>query len=258
MNFAAASTLMTAFGESSVRPFGSWDVAMELTTIPHLSMAQRQVGFNGSKEEDLNKSPVFGRLRLILGLPAGWNTELAYTPPVSIHGAQPRQLIALAVGRRIIERGDWTVSVRSFAQHGSVVGDITCPARLAGITDSAQNPYGCQAGSRDKIDLNYYGLDMTAGWSPGAWRWHATVGAVRSELLTQVDALVFDQRDRSRLIARDVLPYLAIGAGHQLDARLSLVAEVLHVPLSVARAPGNVRQSDPFTNLRMMLRYQFN
>ena len=72
MNYFAASSLMTSFGESpELRP-GRWSVAAELGHIPRLSDAQRRVGFNGFKTEDLNKSPVFGRLRLWLGLPAGF------------------------------------------------------------------------------------------------------------------------------------------------------------------------------------------
>ncbi|MGH9551264.1 MAG: hypothetical protein ACRD3W_17910 [Terriglobales bacterium] len=235
MKYVAASTFMTAFGESPELAPGHWNVALELSLIPHLSDAQRQVGFDGFKKENLNKSPVFGRLRLSLGLPAGWVAEFGYTPPLAIHGTRPRHFVALAVGHRLIERDAWTLSARIFGQHGAAQGDITCPAELAGISDPVLNPSGYVAASHDQIALNYCGIDVTAGLRLGTWNWHAGLGVVRTELGVQVDALVFDLHDRSRLVARDVLPYLAIGASHQVDTRWSLGAEVLYVPLMVRR-----------------------
>src|SRR6202521_2780499 len=67
MNYVAASTLMTAFGETPALAAWRWSVALDLGYIPRLSEAQQRVGFNGIKQEDLNKSPAFGRIRLITG-----------------------------------------------------------------------------------------------------------------------------------------------------------------------------------------------
>ena len=72
MNYIAASTLMTAFGETPALTPGLWDVAVKLGVVPRLSQTQRLVGFNGTKEEDLNKSPLFGRLHFKVGLAARW------------------------------------------------------------------------------------------------------------------------------------------------------------------------------------------
>lgn len=258
MKYVAASTFMTAFGESPELAPGHWNVALEAALIPRLSDAQRQVGFDGFKKEDLNKSPVFGRLRLSLGLPAGWVAEFGYTPPLAIKGTRPRDLVALAVGHRVIERDDWTLSMRAFGQHGAARGDITCPAKLAGISDPELNPSGCVAASHDQIALNYYGIDLTAGLRLGTWNWHAGLGVVRTDLAVQVDALVFDRRDRSLLVVRDVLPYLAIGASHKVDTRWSLGAEVLYVPLTVRRESAGPRENDPLTTLRLQLRYRID
>jgi hypothetical protein len=129
---------------------------------------------------------------------------------------------------------------------------------LAGIADREQNPAGCQAASDDRIALDYYGADLTAGWRLGAWDWHAGLGAVRTELAVQVDALVFNLRDRSRLVARDVLPYVTFGASHRLDAHWSLGAEVLYVPLTVRRELESDRTYDPFTSVRLQLRYRID
>lgn len=256
MNYVLASTFMTAFGETPHLTPGQWSIAAELGLIPRLNDTQRQVGFSGFKEEDLNKSPVFGRLRLSLALPAGWIAELGYSPPVVINGTRPRDLVALAIGHRLIERHGWTLSMRAFGQHGAAEGDITCPAQLAGILDRQKNPSGCEAASDDRIALNYYGIDATAGRRLGDWNWHASLGAVRTEPVVQVDALVFGLRDRSRLTARDVLPYLAAGANYDVDTHWTVGAEALYVPLTVRRDFDPARQHDPFTSLRLQLRYR--
>lgn len=256
MNYFAASSLMTAFGESPTLAPGNWEVAMELGHIPRLSDAQQRVGFAGFKQEDLNRSPVFGRLRLMLGLPAGWVAELGYTPPLTVDGTRPRDLVVVAVGRRVLERGQFTLSARAWGQHGTVAGDVTCPGDLAGVEDIERNPYGCQAASNDRLTLNYYGVDVTSGWSSGGWRWHAGVGVVRTELQVQVDALTFDVHDRSRLVADDVLPLFVVGTQRDIGARWSVGMEVLHVPLTVRRDADAATEHDPLTSLRLQVRYR--
>jgi hypothetical protein len=71
-----------------------------------------------------------------------------------------------------------------------------------------------------------------------------------------VNARVFDQRDRSRLVARDVLPYLALGVNNDLDAHWNVGAEALYVPLTVKRSVGGARTDDSFLTLRLALRYR--
>lgn len=258
MNYVAATSLMTAFGETPVLATGDWNVALDLGQVPQLSEAQQTVGFDGFKREDLNKSPVFGRLRLAIGLPAGWVAELGYTPPITIDGARPRDLVAVSLAHRLLERGRYTLSARAFGQHGGARGDITCPAELAGIDDIDRNPYGCQAASDDHVTLNYYGLDLVSGWNAGAWHWHVDAGVVRTETTVQVDALTFDSRDRSRLVARDLLPYVAIGTRRDLGRHWNAGMELLHVPLDVRRDPDGPLQHDPLTSLRLQLRWRLD
>ena len=257
MNYVAASTLMTAFGEAPALAAWHWRGALDLGHVPRLSESQQRVGLGGVKQEDLNRSPVFGRLRLMLGLPGGFVADLGYTPPLSINNTRPRDLFAFAVGRRVFERDSFIVSIRAFGQHGRAQGDITCPARLAGA-DLEANPFGCRAPSDDQIVLNYYGLDATSVWSAGPWHAHASVGAARTELVAKVDALTFDVRDRSRLVARGSWPFAAMGASRDLDPRWNLGVEVLYVPLRVQRDPASASRNEPLTSLRMRLLYRFD
>jgi hypothetical protein len=256
MNYMAATTFMTAFDDSATLPPGHWNVALELGDIPRLSAAHRQVGLGGSKVEDLNKSPVFGRLRLALGLPAGWLAEFGYTPPLTVNGLRAHGLVALAVGHRIVERDAWALSARAFGQHGSVRGDIICPADIAGVPDISMNPYGCQTASRDRVALNYYGADVTAAGGRGDWHWHGGIGIVRTELEVRLDALTFSFRDRTRLTANGFQRYLVAGVGRNIDRRWSVGAEVLYVPLPVRRDPDDSADNDALTSVRLLLRYR--
>lgn len=253
MNYMAASSLMTGFGLPDGLDAWQWQLAADIGHIPHLSARQRRVGFNGFKLEDLNKSPVFGRVRLQLGLPRGFQLDIGFTPPLEIDGAQPRDLLAVAVGKTIW-RGEYlALAVRAHGQHGQVSGDITCPEELAIGYDRELNPYGCQAPSDDRVDLNHYGVASLLGGAWRDWRWHAEWGALRTEPEVQVDAQVFDVRDRSHLVARGWLRHYAVGIGRE-RGRWGWRAEVLHVPLDVRRADG--RDNDALTSFRLQLRYR--
>jgi hypothetical protein len=256
MEYVGAATLMTAFGATPVLAPGQWSGALDAGSIPSLSDEQQRVGFRGSKQEDLNKSPVFGRARLAIGLPYGWVAEAGWTPPLSVNGIRTRNLLALALGRQLFVTDSFSLSARIFGQHGEAEGDITCPAEVAGVADPRINPAGCAAPSRDRIALRHYGADMTAAWGTAPWHGHATFGVARMEPFVQVDApLIGSVRDRSRLVARDVLPFVAAGGGRDLGERWRLSLEVLYVPLSVQRDPDREARNDPLTSFRAQLRY---
>jgi hypothetical protein len=255
MRYFAGTTLMTSFGETARLAPGRWNVALEAGSIPRLSEEQQRVGFGGFKNEDLNKSPLVGRLRLALGLPYDWVAELGYTPPLEIDGSRARNLVALAVGRRLLESEGITLSARALGQVGKVQGDITCPARLAGVADPGQNPYGCQAPSNDTFTTNYYGVDGTLSWNVGDWKWYGSAGIARTHLAVQVDAQVYTTRDRSRLTSNGNLPWLTAGVRHDFGPQWSVGVELLYVPLDVRRPPDFSLDKDPLYSVRLQLRY---
>jgi hypothetical protein len=256
LRYLGSTTLLTAFGDAPSAAPWQWTLAADLGHVPTLSASQQRVGFNGTKPEDLNKSPVFGRLRVGVALPLGLAAELAYTPPVEIGGAKPRNLIAASIGGRWWSQGPWSVGSRLFGQTGSVRGDFTCAADLANVTDRAINPYGCQAPSNDRVDLRYVGADLTLAWRTGQWQWHAGGGAVKTDFSVEVDALTDGVRDRSRLYSKGKLGYVSAGGRYQLAPQWSVASELLFVPLDVRRAPAYARESDGLTSLRLQVRYE--
>lgn len=255
MRYFAGTTFMTSFGEAAKLAPWRWNAALDFGSIPRLTDAQQRVGFGGFKHEDLNKSPVIGRLRLALGLPDDWVAEVGYTPPLQIDGARPRNLVALAIGRRLVESGAFTLSMRALGQIGKVKGDITCPAGLAGVTNPAHNPFGCKAPSQDTFTTNYYGIDATLGWSAGDWKAYASAGIAQTRLSVQVDAQLFTYNDRSRLTSNGHLPWYTIGARHDINPQWSLGVELLYVPLDARRPPDFSSDNDPLYSWRLQLRY---
>ena len=235
-----------------------WAIApLNAAQIPHLSASQQRVGLDGIKQEDLNKSPVFGRVRMYLGLPGDWVAELGYTPPLTVNGVQPQDLFAIAIGRRLFESNGFTFSARIFGQHGRAHGDITCPSRIAGMSDPGVNPYGCHAPSNDTVTLDYYGFEVVPAWNFDTWHAYLSGGAIRTDLAVQVDAFTFDEHDLSHLTSRTTLPFATAGGSVDLDTHWNLGLQVLYVPLNVQREPDGPTHNDPLTSVRLQLIYRF-
>ena len=259
MAYVSASSLMTGFGGDPQLAPWQWAVSAELASIPHLSQAQQQVGFSGAKAEDLNKSPVFGRGRVWLGLPGRWVAELGYTPELTIDGAQPEDLFSLALGRELYAVGNWSGYGRGMIQRGRAGGDITCPRSLAGDQDPLVNPFGCAGRSRDRLEMDYQGLELINRWQPAAHPLHYSLGVgwVHLKPRVQVDApLFFDVRDRSRLVSSGNLRYFSLGLGRRISPRWDGALELLYVPLKVQRSVAQGRENDPYWSLRLQLRWR--
>ena len=144
MAYTTASSLNLNQSVTRSLEAGQFRIATEISSIPRLSEEQQKVGFNGVKDEDLNKSPIFGRLRLSIGLK--WNTtaEISITPPFEISGAKPKKLWGLALARSLIEDDNLRLGVRFFMMRGKVEADVTCSSAKAKLEPyTPENPVGC-------------------------------------------------------------------------------------------------------------------
>jgi hypothetical protein len=259
MAWVTSSTLLTAFGATPDLAPGSVSVSAELGSIPWLDEGQQRVGFGGIKDEDLNKSPAFGRIRGWIGLPHRMVLELAWTPPVRVDGAKTQDLFAAAIGWRAVEREDWNLSLRAHGQSGRARGDITCPRAIAGNPDPVVNRFRCTEPSDDRIDLRYHAVDATLGFGDPAQgpRGHATFGIVRFEPRVQVNARSPQLISIPQLSTSGTTPYLALGVTGDLAPRWELATEALYVPLDVRRDRDGGAESDAYWSLRVMLRWRW-
>ena len=254
--FAAVSTF-TGLGPPIAREPWSIDFGLEGGWIPHLSDSQRRVGYDGTALEDLNKTPVFGRPRLAVGLPGGLSAELGWVPPVEIDGERSN-LVAGALERPFFEPGALTLGLRVYGQVGHAKGDFTCSKSVASQPPgSGGNPLGCNGTSKDTATLDDVGAALTGGVKiGGGGALHFAAGATYNDLAFQTGAVELGVPDDTRLVTHGWTGWAAAGAGWPLGERLGFSVEAFYSPLIVRRPPGQGTQNDGLFNVRALLRYR--
>jgi len=262
MFYTTAVTLPAGLGPPQLRKPGSVAAGIELGSFPSLDKEQRTVGFNGTKEEDLNKAPVFARPSVSIGLPGDFSLTLAYVPPLRVYGLKPH-LLAVILERPLLQLKGWRAGARLYAQTGTVEGAFTCSNDVAKETPgSPLNPFGCEEESSDVATQAYagielsgaYGIDVLGGLSP----WIA-VSANYLDTKVRVDALTFGIRDRTQLHADSWNYGFSTGISYPIDRRVSVSAGVFYTPLQVRRGPdATSSQNDAFWNFRATLVYRLH
>lgn len=256
MFYFTTATVFSGLGTPRAREPWSVEVALELGNIPHLSTQERTVGFDGTKVENLNNSPVLARPILTLGLPWRMSLSLAYIPPVKVFGVKPN-LFALAVERPLIERGPWTLGARLHGQVGKTEGAFTCPGYAVKFEPGSDgNPYGCDEKSDDRAIQNYVGLELSGSYRMDSFHGltpYLTLGANYLDTEFHVRARTFGEIDRTRLAADTWTFSLGAGVGYALTEDTWLSLGVFYTPLLVDREPPASKEDDAFVNARAQL-----
>jgi hypothetical protein len=248
MKYYASASLLTGLGPP---PSQGVHLGLEADWLPYVSVAESQVGFNGTKQEELNKTPLFGRLRLGIGLPVGFSINLAYLPPISVNGANAN-IFSFSLGKSFTI-SDFTVGLTALGQVGNIMGDFTCPKDVLG--DEAQNTFGCERPSADIVRMDYVGGEVTgaykiqqaAGLTP-----YVALHVTYMDLGFQVDAYYAGIHDTTGLKTNGVTFAATGGLAFPITSWLDMSAEVFYSPLTVKR-PDQNEQNDAFINFRSML-----
>ncbi len=254
--FTAVSTF-TPLGPPELRKLGWIDIGLEAGWVPYLSESQRRVGFDGTKVEDLNRTPLFGRPRILLGLPGGFSAEVGWVPPIEINGSKSN-LLDLALERPILVKETWALGLRAYGQVGHSEGDYTCPADVASQPPgSPGNPYSCNQPSNDIATLNNVGAALTAGLKVGdRVTLHLAGGGTYNDVQFQTHAVTGGVPDNTLLITHGWTGWVAGGGSLALCERLSVALELFYSPLGVVRPPSVETQNDGLFNVRGMLKYR--
>jgi hypothetical protein len=168
-HYEAPVTFATA-DVPTVLPFGGLALTGEVVGVPAPSAAITHTSYcYVSKQENTHLSPVLPRLRLTVGLPAGFAVEGSYLPPITVDHAQPNLgSLALTYTRAVFTPPASGLTVlaagRLDGTLGRIVGPITCPASALQTTDASEPCYG----TKESSDAFY----------PNALDAEATVGAV--------------------------------------------------------------------------------
>jgi hypothetical protein len=259
LNYFTSVSLLAGLGTPYSREPGSIEGGIEVDWIPYLSKAKRRVGFNGLKEEDLNKAPIFTRPHLTVGLPGRFSLTVSYLPPIRIFGVEPN-LFALALERPIYEHNPWIVGARAYGQLGTIDGAFTCPSDVAKFPPgSPQNIFGCQKESSDTATLRYLGMELSGSYrivQAGGLTPYLAVAGNFLDTRFQVDARTFGVHDRSLREAGTWTFSASGGVIYPLTERLSVNVSLFYSPLWVTRPPATSSQNDALFNVRAMLTYR--
>lgn len=260
MKYFSSVSLLTGFGPPKAREPGSVEIALEAGWIPHLSETERTVGFGGTKTENLNRSAVFARPRVIVGLPGKVSLMAGWVPPVDVDGLESN-LFSLGLERPLVERDAWGLGARLYGQVGTIEGNITCSGdELRFEPGSEGNPFGCEADSNDEADLTYAGVELVGSRSlggDGSPDLHLGVAANWHDFEFQVDALTFGFRDRTLLLTDGWTWSVNAGATWPLSDTTRFGVEAFYTPLSVDRpVDGNPQittsEQDDLFNARVL------
>jgi hypothetical protein len=259
LKYFTSTMLLSGLGVPDIVQPGSIRIGFEFGSIPALSPTQARVGFNGTKQEDLNKAPMFARPRLSVGLPWRLSLIVAANLPIKTFGVTPR-LLAVGLERPMVARGGWSVGWRISGQTGTATGAYTCPEGvLAFEPGSAGNAYGCKALSSDVATLRYAAGELAVtrrierlhGLTP-----HASVAVTYMNSMFHVNALTFGYLDRTLLKTDGVTWSVSAGVGHSLTKRISAAIDVFYTPLSVVRTPNAPSSIDGLLNVRALISYR--
>ncbi|MEM7585706.1 MAG: hypothetical protein AAF560_20115 [Acidobacteriota bacterium] len=259
MKYFTSMSLLSSVGAVETLEPGAVELGFEAMQLPHLDTEQRTVGFGGLKEEDLNRSPASGRLRVRVGLPNRFSLTLGWVPPVEVEGLESN-LLSLAIEKVLMERETWSLAIRAYGQTGKSKGDLTCQAGGDERFEpgSAENPFGCRAPSNDEVTMEYYGVELVAAYQLAgdrAPKLHFGISGNQLDMEFQVDALVFDFRDRSLLLADGGTVSLSAGATWRWRQKTRLGFEVFYSPLKVQRT-GQSEDNDDLLHARASLRFR--
>lgn len=260
MNYFALVTLFSGLGAPRAREPWSLEAGAELGWIPSLSLGERTVGFNGTKEEALNHSTLFARPRVTVGLAWDLALSFSYVPPVEVAGVRPH-LFAFALERPLLVQGPFSLGARFYGQVGGAKGAFTCSRELAGYAPgSVRNPFGCDEPSSDTAIQRYLGLELTGAWQipgvPSVTPWAAVAGNYL-DTEVRVHALTFGIPDRSVLDSETWTFSASAGVAWSVTGRLGASVGVFYSPLEVVRPAGTGTDNDALFNVRGAISWAF-
>lgn len=153
---------------------GAVRLSFEVEPMPTPDPSIEQTGYCfSSKSEHTRLSPIFGRPRVTVGLPAGFSVEASYVPPIHLYDADPQLgSFALAHAQRLRAQpwgGRLTLLIRAHGTVGQVRGPITCPARGLQTEDPGSPCFGTVP-SRDTFHPYMVGGEATLSFATAGGR----------------------------------------------------------------------------------------
>jgi hypothetical protein len=260
MKFAAAALTFGALDAPRAPARGALELALEAASVPQLTAAERRIGFNGTKEEALDRTSATARLRLSIGLGRGFALELHAVPPLELDGIDPR-VAGVGVTRPLAEAAGLRLGGRLAWDHGTLQGDITCSrAEAAAGGDLARNPLGCERPSDDRFEFDLVSAELTLSRplaATSALEPYLTLGAHRLDGTLRIRADYQGLVDRTRLETTGTYGSAALGLALRLDRGFRATVELDYASLTIHR-PDRAAGTQPLRSFRLAASRRFD
>ena len=233
-------------------------ISAELSSIPRLSKEQQKIGFGGFKDEDLNKSPAFGRIRASIGLPWDLNAEISWTPPIQINNSKPDNLWGAAVSKPIINNEKIGLGLRLFLVRGGAIASVTCSEdNLNFDLYTPQNTAGCIALSDDKLKMDHEGIEIFLSLtnSSAILPW-ISLASSNLDNSVEINAPLEVGRERATVYSSGTTQTISFGFTYDYNEDWSFNASSSYTPLDVRR-PNYTSGNDNFWNVRFGLTMKY-
>ena len=233
-------------------------ISAELSSIPRLSKEQQKIGFGGFKDEDLNKSPAFGRIRASIGLPWDLNAEISWTPPIQINNSKPDNLWGAALSKPIINNEKIGLGLRLFLVRGGAIASVTCSEdNLNFDLYTPQNTAGCIALSDDKLKMDHEGIEifLSLTSSSAILPW-ISLASSNLDNSVEINAPLEVGRERATVYSSGTTQTISFGFTYDFNEDWSFNASSSYTPLDVRR-PNYNSGNDNFWNVRFGLTMKY-
>ena len=233
-------------------------ISAELSSIPRLSKEQQRIGFGGFKDEDLNKSPAFGRLRANIGLPWNVDAEISWTPPLQINDSKPDHLWGAALSKPLFNNEKISMGLRLFLLRGGVTASVTCSEDTINFAPyTPQNTAGCVGLSEDKLQMDHEGVEVFLSFNNSSkilpW---VSLASSNIDNSVEIDAPLEVGRERATVYSSGTIQTLSFGFNYDIRENWSLNAASSYTPLDVQR-PNDNSDNDDFWNVRVGLTIRY-
>ena len=233
-------------------------ISAELSSIPRLTREQQRIGFGGFKDEDLNKSPAFGRLRANIGLPWNLNAEISWTPPLQINGSKPDHLWGAALSKPLVNNEKIGIGLRLFLLRGGVTASVTCSEDVINFAPyTLQNTAGCVGLSDDKLKMDHEGVEVFLSFNNASailpW---ISLAASNIDNSVEIDAPLEVGRERATVYSSGTIQTLSFGFNYDIRENWRLSAASSYTPLDAQR-PNDSSDNDDFWNVRVGLTMRY-
>jgi hypothetical protein len=235
---------------------GDISISTEISSIPHLSKEQQKIEVEGYfKDEDLNKSPAFGRLRASVGLPWDINAEISWTPPIQINDSVPDHLWGAALSKPLFNNEKIGIGLRLFLLRGGAIASVTCSEDVINFEEvyTDENYVGCVGLSNDRLKMNHEGVEVFLSFNNSSvilpW---ISLASSNIDSSVEIDAPLFAGRETSTIHSSGSIQTLSFGFNYDVGENRRLSVSSSYTPLEVQRADDS-SDNDNFWNLRVGL-----